>query len=195
MKVSSLSGSVRSNVGKKDARALRLEELVPCVIYGQGTQTHFSVKRNDLDKIVYTPEVYQIDITIDGKTTRAIIKDMQQHPVTGLLQHVDFFELDANKVIKIALPVRVTGKSRGVMAGGKLAQVYRRLTVIGLPADMPEAITIDITKLRIGQSVRVKDIETEDLKFAEPSNAVVVSVRMARGAAKGSDAGDDDDEE
>lgn len=195
MKVAQLSGSSRTNVGKKDAKALRAAGQVPCVLYGQGSQTHFSVKKIDIERLVFTPEVYQIDLDIEGKKTKAIIQDLQQDPIKDTIRHVDFFELDDKKPVKVGLPVRVTGNSRGVMAGGKLAQVFRRLTVVGLPADLPEAITIDITKLRIGQSIRVSQIEANGLKFLEPANAVVVAVRMARGAAKGSDAGDDDDEE
>lgn len=195
MKVAQLSGSLRSNVGKKDAKALRAAGKVPCVLYGQGTQTHFSAEKIDVEKLVFTPEVYQVELDIDGKKAKAIIQDLQQDPVKDTVRHIDFYELDDKKPVKVGLPVRVTGNSRGVMAGGKLAQVFRRLTVVGLPADLPEAISIDITKLRIGQSIRVSQIDANGLKFLEPANAVVVAVRMARGAAKGSDAGDDEDEE
>lgn len=195
MKVSKLSGSLRTGVGKKDAKALRLEGLVPCVLYGQGTQTHFSAKKLDIEKLVFTPEVYQVDLDIEGKKAQAIIQDIQQDPIKDTVRHVDFYELSDTKPVRIGLPVRVTGNSRGVMAGGKLSQVFRRLTVVGLPKDLPEAIILDITKLRIGQSIRVNEIDAAGLKFLEPANAVVVAVKMARGAAKGSDAGDDDDEE
>jgi large subunit ribosomal protein L25 len=190
-----LSGSVRSNVGKKDAAALRRADLVPCVLYGQGTQTHFSAKKNDIEKLVFTPEVYQVELDIDGQKATAIIQDIQQDPIKGTVRHIDFFQLDANKPVRVGLPVRLTGASRGVLAGGKLLQVFRRLTVVGLPGSLPDAITIDITKLRIGQSIRVSQIDSNDLKFLEPANAVVVSVKMARGAAKGSDADDEEEEE
>lgn len=194
MKVAQLSGSSRTNVGKKDAKALRDAGMVPCVLYGQGSQTHFAVKKIDIERLVYTPEVYQIEIDIDGKKAKAIIQDLQQDPIKDSIRHVDFFELNDKKAVKVGLPVRVTGNSRGVLAGGKLAQVFRRLTVVGLPSDLPDAITLDITKLRIGQSIRVGEIEANGLTFLEPTNAVVVAVRMARGAAKGSDAGEDDEE-
>ncbi len=195
MKVSTLSGSVRTNVGKKDAAALRRADLVPCVLYGQGTQTHFSAKKNDIEKLVFTPEVYQVELDIEGQKATAIIQDIQQDPIKGTVRHIDFFQLDANKPVRVGLPVRLTGASRGVLAGGKLLQVFRRLTVVGLPGSLPDAITIDITKLRIGQSIRVSQIDSNDLKFLEPANAVVVSVKMARGAAKGSDADDEEEEE
>lgn len=194
MKVAQLSGSIRTNVGKKDAKALRNAERVPCVIYGQGTQTHFSARRIDIEKLIYTPEVYQVDLDVDGKKVKAIIQDIQQDPIKDHVRHVDFYEISDTKPVKIGLPVRVTGSSRGVLAGGKLAQVYRRLTVVGLPADLPEAVTLDITKLRIGQSIRVSQIESNGLKFLEPANAVVVAVRMARGASKGADAEEEEEE-
>jgi len=194
MKVSKLSGLLRANVGKKDAAALRREERVPCVLYGQGTQVHFSARRIDVEKLVFTPEVYQVELDVEGKTAKAIIKDIQQDNLNGQVRHVDFYELNDAKPVKVALPVRLTGASRGVLAGGKLLQVFRRLTVFALPNALPDAVTIDITKLRIGQSIRVGQIEANGLSFLEPANAVVVSVKMARGAAKGSDAGDDDEE-
>lgn len=194
MKVAQLSGSPRANVGKKDAKALRDAGQVPCVLYGQGTQTHFSVKDITIEKMVYNPDVFQFELDVDGKKTKAIIQEIQQHPVTDKVMHVDFLELDAKKPVKVALPVRLTGSSRGVMAGGKLMQVFRRLKVVGLPGELPDAITIDITKLRIGQSVRVGDLETGGLKFVDAKNAVVVAVKMARGASKAAEMDEEDED-
>ena len=195
MKVSKLSGLLRANVGKKDAAALRREERVPCVLYGQGTQVHFSARRIDVEKLVFTPEVYQVDLDVEGRSAKAIIQDIQQDNLNGKVKHIDFYELNETKPVKVALPVRLTGASRGVLAGGKLLQVFRRLTVFALPSALPDAVTIDITKLRIGQAIRVGQIEANGLTFLEAANAVVVSVKMARGAAKGSDGADDEDEE
>ena len=194
MKVAQLSGSPRVNVGKKDAKALRDAGQVPCVLYGQGTQTHFSVKDLAIEKLVINPDVFKIELDIDGKKSEAIIQELQQDPITDRVMHVDFLELNAKKAVKVALPVRLTGSSRGVMAGGKLMQVFRRLKVIGLPGDLPEAITIDISKLRIGQSVRVGDLETEGLKLVDAKNAVVVAVKMARGASKAAEIDDEDED-
>ena len=193
MKVAKLSGSVRTSVGKKDSRALRMADLVPCVMYGQGTQIHFSAKKNDIEKIVFSPDVYQIELDIDGSKHQSIIQDMQQDPIRGTVRHIDFLQIDANKPVRVGLPVRVTGSSRGVMAGGKLSQVFRRLTVIAKPGDLPEAIMVDITPLKIGDSIRVSQIENDNLKIVEDSRAVVVSVKMSRGASK--DAQGDDEEE
>jgi large subunit ribosomal protein L25 len=193
MKTAQLSGSLRANVGKKDATALRNADLVPCVLYGQGEQTHFAVKRNDLDKIVFSPEVYQVEIDIEGKKAKGIIRELQQHPTKDTIQHVDFYELSDSKPVRVGLPVRLTGSSKGVMAGGKLMQTFRHLNVVGLPKDLPEAITLDISKLKIGKSIRVGQIDIPGVSFLDPANAVVVSVKMARGAVKPAD--DDDDDE
>ncbi|MEN9998511.1 MAG: hypothetical protein RI922_1501 [Bacteroidota bacterium] len=195
MKTAQLSGSVRSNVGKKDAAEVRRAGLVPCVLYGQGEQTHFAVKRNDIEKIVFSPEVYQVELDIEGKKANGIIRELQQHPTKGTVLHVDFLELSASKPVRVGLPVRLTGSSKGVMAGGKLMQVFRRLNCIGLPQDLPEAIVLDISKLKIGKSIRVGAIDIPGVKFLDPANAVVVSVKMARGAIKPADDDDDDEEE
>jgi|UniRef100_UPI0040498667 large subunit ribosomal protein L25 len=195
MKVAPLSGSLRANVGKKDAKAMRNAGLVPCVLYGQGSQTHFTIKDIAIEKLVFNPDVFQIELDIEGKKTNAIIQDLQQDPITDKVLHVDFLELDAKKPVKVALPVRLTGSSRGVLAGGKLMQVFRRLKVVALPGELPEAIIIDIAKLRIGQSIRVGDLETSGLKFVDAKSAVVVSVKMARGASKAAEAGDEEEED
>jgi large subunit ribosomal protein L25 len=195
MKTAQLSGSLRANVGKKDAAALRNAEMVPCVLYGKGEQTHFAVQRNDIEKIVFSPDVFQVELEIEGKKAKGIIRELQQHPTKGTVQHVDFLELNEAKSVRVGLPVRLTGSSRGVMAGGKLMQTFRRLTVDGLPKDLPEAIVLDITKLKIGKSIRVSQIEIPGVKFLDPANAVVVSVKMARGAVKPADDDDDEDED
>lgn len=195
MKTAQLSGSLRTNVGKKDATATRNAGLVPCVLYGTGEQTHFSVKRTELDKIIFSPEVYQVELDIEGKKATGIVRELQQDPVKDLIMHVDFLQVTNDKAIKVGLPVRLTGSSRGVMAGGRLQQVFRNLTCVGLAKDLPDAITLDITKLRIGQAIRVKDIEISGVTFMDPANAVVASVKMARGAVKGADAGEEEEEE
>jgi large subunit ribosomal protein L25 len=193
MKKVQLSGSLRANVGKKDTKALRNAERVPCVLYGSGEQTHFSVRSIDMEKIIFSPDVYEIELDIDGKKANAIIQAKQMHPVKGSPRHIDFLELDPKKPVKVSLPLRTVGAPIGVMNGGKLRTPYRSLRVIGLPGNLPEAITIEISKLRIGQSIRVSDINPEGIEFLEPANAVVVAIKMARGAA--ADAEDDEEEE
>ena len=192
MKTAQLSGSLRTNVGKKDATLLRNEGRVPCVLYGQGDQTHFSVKRVDIDKIVFSPEVYQVALDIEGKKAMGIIRELQQHPTKDTIQHVDFYELNDAKVVSVKLPVRLVGSARGVLAGGRLMQVFRTLSCVGLPSAIPDAITMDISDLKIGQSFRVNSISIPGITFLDPANAVVVSVKMARGAVKPADTEEDD---
>jgi len=195
MKTAQLSGSLRANVGKKDATALRNAELVPCVLYGQGEQTHFAVKKIDIEKIVFSPDVYKVELDIEGKKASGIIRELQQHPIKDTIQHVDFLEVSDAKEVRVGLPVRLTGSAKGVLSGGKLMQTFRHLKVSGLAKNLPEAITLDVSKLKIGKSVRVGQIEIPGVKFLDPANAVVVSVKMARGAVKPADDDEDDDEE
>ncbi len=194
MKTAQLSGSLRANVGKKDAALIRNEGRVPCVLYGQGTQTHFSVSRVAIDKIVFSPEVYQVELDIEGKKAMGIIRELQQHPTKDTIQHVDFYELSETKPVSVKLPVRLVGSARGVLAGGRLMQVFRNLSCIGLPSAIPDAITLDIASLKIGQSIRVNSISIPGITFLDPANAVVVSVKMARGAIKPADAEDEGEE-
>lgn len=182
MKKAQLSGSLRANVGKKDSKALRNAGQVPCVLYGTGEQTHFSVRSVDLEKLIFSPDVYQVELDIDGKKAVAIMKDMQMHPVKDKPMHIDFLELQDDKAVVVNLPIRTTGSAIGVMNGGKLRQPYRALKVKGLPGDLPESILVDVTKLRIGHSIRVSQLPAEKVEYLDPANAVVVAVKMARGA-------------
>ena len=184
MKKAQLSGSLRASVGKKENSALRGEGKVPCVLYGSGEQTHFSVRAVDVEKMIFSPDVYQVELDIDGKKAMAIIQAKQMHPVRDTAVHVDFLELNDKKPVKVSLPVRVTGAAPGVLNGGKLRQPYRMLRVIGLPRSLPEEIMIDISTLKIGDSIRVSELKIEGMEFNEPANAVVIGVKMARGAAE-----------
>lgn len=194
MKVASLSGSLRENVGKKSSKQLRANEQVPCVLYGNGNQVHFAVKKNDLNKIIFSPYVFKVEIEINGEKSFAIVKDLQQDPLTGRVRHVDFLRMDSNTPVKVGLPIKLNGTARGVLSGGKISTPFRRLIVVGLPDALPDFIELDVTKLRIGKAIRVKDINIEGLTFLDPQSAVVVAVRMARGAVK-DDGADDEDEE
>ena len=189
MKTLSLSGSSRENVGKRGASELRRQERVPAVLYGGEKQIHFSLSNNDAKKLIVTPDVYVVELEIEGKKTKAIVQEVQLHPVTDKPVHMDFFEISDVKPFKIKLPVRLEGFSRGVRNGGRLRQNFRKLQVFGLEKDMPEAIVIDITPIRIGQKRRVSDISIPGLTFLDPKNAVVVGVQTARAAI------DDEEEE
>ncbi len=193
MKHVSLSGSPRENVGSKDANALRRQERVPCVLYGGEKQLHFHVSYNELSKLVVTSKVNQIDLDLGGENFHAVIKDVQFHPVTDRVIHVDFIQLFDDKQVKIVLPLRVAGSAIGVRNGGKLFVMFRRLTVKGFPPQFPDEIVLDITKLRIGQKLRVKDIDADGLTFLHDPEAVVVSIKTARGAVDGED--DDESED
>lgn len=184
MKKAQLSGSIRANVGKKDAKALRNAGLVPCVLYGTGEQIHFSVRSVDIEKLIFSPDVFQIELDLDGTKKMGIMQDLQMHPVKDKPLHIDFLELQDDKKVKVMLPLRTTGSAIGVMNGGKLRQPYRKLKVLGLPADLPEAIVVDITKLRIGHTVKINSLPAENIEFLDPQNAVVLSVKMARGAVE-----------
>ena len=190
MKKAQLSGSLRSDVGKKSTNALRNAGLVPCVVYGQGEQIHFSVKSVDVQKLIFSPDVFQIEIDIEGgKKVMAIIQDLQMHPVRDTPMHVDFLELNDKKAVKLSLPLLSKGSPIGVMNGGKLTQPYRKLRVVGLPGDLPDSIVVNADELRIGDSIRVEDLDIKGVEFREAASAVVLGVKMARGAV------DEDEEE
>lgn len=184
MKEVSLSGSLRAGVGTKDATAVRNSGRIPCVVYGSGNQTHFSVVQLDMERLVFTPHVSIVNLDIEGKKSQAIIQDIQFHPVTDKIHHVDFLELNDNKKVKVDVPVKLTGRSVGVMAGGKLQQVFRKMKVQALPKDLPDSITIDITNLKVGDAVRVKELNTDTVQILTAQNAVVVSVKQARGVVE-----------
>ena len=182
MKKAQLSGSLRTSVGKKNNAILRGEGQVPCVLYGSGEQTHFSVRAVDVEKLIFSPDVYQVELDIDGKKATAIIQAKQMHPVRDTPVHVDFFELNDKKPVKVSLPVRATGAAPGVLNGGKLRQPYRMLRVVGLPGSLPEEVVVDISTLKIGSSIRVSELNLQGIEINEPANAVVIGVKMARGA-------------
>jgi len=180
MKSITISGSLRENVGKRDAKQLRYDGLVPAVLYGGATQTHFAVSVTDLKAVVYTPVVHFIDLDIAGKKAQAIIKDMQFHPLTEEIIHVDFMELDAKKPVTIEIPVRLTGTSPGVKVGGKLVQKLRKLRVKALPKDHVDNIDVSIAALEVGKSVRVRDLSFDKLVITNAAEDTIVSVTTSR---------------
>ena len=182
MKTAQLSGSPRENVGKKSASQLRNEGKIPGVLYGGEKQVHFTVEENDMKKLVYSPDVYKIEFDVAGQMTPCVIQDMQFHPVTDKIVHVDLLELNDNKEVKVALPVRTTGNSIGVRNGGRLSTNYRRLPMRALPSALPEYVEIDITEVKIGDSVRVRDIEIPGCTILAADSAVIVDVKRTRAA-------------
>ena len=180
MKTVSLSGSPRENVGKKGANTLRKEGSIPAVVYGGKEQLHFSILENEAKKLVFTPNVYLIELDVKGKKFKAILQETQVHPVTDRILHLDFLEVKENSPFNLNLPVKLEGFSKGVRNGGNLSQNFRTLKVMGLLKDMPDAVKIDITPLKIGEKIRVLDLNIPGLKFSDPENAVVVGVLTAR---------------
>lgn len=180
MKTISISGSLRENVGKKGAHELRTREMVPCVIYGGKEQVHFSALEKDFKSLVYTPDVHLVKLDVGGKTCNAILQDIQFHKVTDKILHIDFLEVLPGKAVVMEIPVRTTGTSEGVREGGKLYVKLKKLKVKGLPEKFPDNISIDITKMKIGDSVRVGDIKIDGLQLLNAPNVTVVAVRVTR---------------
>lgn len=182
MKEVSLSGSPREGVGKKDATAVRNAERVPCVAYGGKEQLHFSVKHTDIEKLILTPNVYIINVDVEGTKVQTIIQDIQYHPITDKVRHVDFLELFPDKKVKLHIPVKFDGRAPGVLNGGTLNRVFRKLRVYALPGDLPDQIVVDISELKIGGAIKIDDVATGTLDILHPASAVICSVKMARGA-------------
>ena len=180
MKSVALSGNVRVERGSANAGNLRKEEKVPCVVYGGKENVHFTVNEVAFNKLINSPEVKFVDLDIDGAKFKAIIKALQFHPVTDRVLHVDFLEVFEDKAITIKIPVKLTGRSKGIANGGTLRTAKKILEVNGLPGAIPEFIEIDITELKIGQSIKVGEIEAPGLTFLGADNAVVVAVKMSR---------------
>ncbi len=180
MKSVSISGSVRQNVGKKDAKAQRNQGFIPCVVYGGATQTQFVVEENEFRHLLYTPEVKYAELTIDGKTCNAIVQATQWHAITDKLLHVDFLEVVDGKPITIGLPIKVTGTSPGVLRGGKLVKKCRKVKVKGLLQNIPENVTVDISALDINDMIRISELQVEQLEIMENPGTVVVSVASTR---------------
>jgi len=180
MKTVSMSGSLRENVGKKDAKKHRREGNVPCVLYGGKEQVHFILNEFEFGKLIFTPEVNLVSLEIDGKTTLSILQDVQYHPVTDKVLHADFLVVTDDKPIIVSLPVKTKGVSPGILAGGKLYLKMRKILVKGMVADLPELIEIDISGMSIGSSIKVKDLKVEGITFLNVPSAVVISVKTAR---------------
>ena len=175
-----ISGSPRENVGKRDAKELRYEGKVPAVLYGGTEQIHFAVVATDLKEAIYTPEANFLEIEINGAKSKAIIKELQFHPLTDLLLHVDFLQLFDDKEILMEIPVKLTGTSPGVKMGGKLVQKLRKLRVRSLPANMPQVVEVSISKLEVGNLFRVRDLAKADYVITNTPEDTIVSVGMSR---------------
>lgn len=183
MKTFELKGKVREDLGKKATKAVRVEEAVPCVLYGGEKNTHFTATSSDLRKLIYSPDVFLVNLDIDGKASKAIIKDLQFHPVTDKVLHIDFLEVSEKKPVVVEIPVKLTGLAEGVRAGGKLSLEMRKLKVKGIYTQIPESITVDVTSLGLGKSIQVGAVQAgSGLELLNAKNAVVAQVKLTRAA-------------
>ena len=188
MKTYELKGEIREDFGKKAARSYRGEGLIPCVVYGGSNEKNinFVVKKGDVRNLIYTPEVYLINLVLDGKPMRAILKEIQFHPVKDNILHIDFLHVFPNVPVVIELPIRLEGLAAGVKSGGKLSLDMRKLKVKALADKIPQELVINVDALELGKSIQVGELNFEGLELLTPKNAVICRVsltRAARGAA------------
>lgn len=194
MKSITINGSKRESVGKKVTKALRNAGQVPCVLYGGDKPVHFSAPELAFSKLVYTPDAHTVVIAIEGgETFNAIMQDIQFHPVTDKILHVDFYQLFEDKEIAMDIPVHVIGTSRGVLNGGVLRRNMRTLKVKALPANLPDFVEADITPLKIGSKLYITALENDAYKFLHPDNTVVCQVRRSRASVAEFEAEDEEE--
>lgn len=182
MKTISITGSARENLGKTGAKEARKNNLVPCVMYGAGKQVHFTMEQRSFDKIIYTGDVYNVLITVDGTEYSTLLKASQFHPVTDAAVHADFVILEEGSPVTVSLPISFIGASLGVKNGGKLQTPMRKVKVKGDMKNIPENVEVEITDLRIGDSIKVGTMSVEGIEFLDPTSNVIVAVKTSRGA-------------
>ncbi|WP_428743544.1 50S ribosomal protein L25/general stress protein Ctc [Tenacibaculum sp.] len=184
MKSITIKGSQRESVGKRATKDLRNAGKVPCVLYGGDKPVHFSADEKAFKPLVYTPDVFTATIELDGVTYNAVLQDIQFHPVSDNILHIDFYQLFEDKAVTMEIPVHLVGSSKGVMIGGALRHNLRKLKVKALPANLPDFIEADITELEIGNKLYVTTLKNDNYTILHPDNTVVAQVRMSRNAAK-----------
>ena len=177
-----LSGELRAELGKKATKETRANGLIPCVLYGGGDVKHFSVKEGDVRKLIYTPNIYIVELTVGGKTVTAILKDLQVHPVKDNILHIDFLEVSAEKPVVIEIPVKLEGLAEGVKLGGKLVQQMRKLRVKGLYSNFPDRLIVNVENLGIGKTIQVGALSYDNLEVLNNPINVVAAVKATRGS-------------
>ncbi|MCI5818330.1 MAG: 50S ribosomal protein L25/general stress protein Ctc [Prevotella sp.] len=187
MKEINVTGQKRNDTGKKASKLLRKEGLIPCNIYGEKQGENgapvamsFTCPMNELRKVIYTPHIYVVNLNIDGENHKAILKELQFHPVTDALLHVDFYEINENKPITIGIPVKLTGLAQGIRDGGRMNLSIRKINVTAKYQDIPETLDIDVTELRIGKSIKVGDLSFDGLEMATGKEVIVCSIKATR---------------
>ncbi len=182
MKKIELKGSNRQDIGKKATKALRIEEKVPGVLYGGKEVKHFVIEEKLLKPLIFTPNVYIISLNIDGTKQEAILQDIQFHPVSDRILHIDLLQISNDKPIIIEIPVVLTGLAEGVKAGGRLSQEQRKLRVKGLPANLPDTLDIKVDHLKLGDTVQVGSLSFDNLEMLNAKNSVIAAVKLTRAA-------------
>jgi len=180
MKTFELKGNLRTDLGKKASDELRRKELIPCVLYGGGENVHFYTGVLAVRDLVYTPNVYIVNLDIDGKKYKAVMREIQFHPVTDRILHIDFLQIFDDKPVVIDIPVKITGNSVGVKKGGKLKIAKRYLKVKALPKHLPDVLEVNIEDLDVGQHIRVSKLSFENLSIINKHSELVVSVLTSR---------------
>jgi len=180
MKTVSMSGSLRESVGKKDAKLQRSEGRIPCVLYGGKEQYKFVADEKSFAQIVFTPDSFFIKLTLDGKVHDCVLKDIQYHPVSDTILHADFIEFEMDKPLTMSVPVQFTGNAPGLIKGGQLIKKFRKLNIRALPADMPEAVVIDISELDIDQKIIISEVPQEKFKILEKPERYIIAIRPTR---------------
>ena len=184
MKSITIKGSERESVGKVATKALRNAGMVPCVIYGGSQPVHFAAEEKAFKGLVYTPNAHTVVVDLNGKSANVILQDIQFHPVSDKILHIDFFQLSDSKEIIMEVPVKVTGTSPGVLLGGDLRLNLRRLKVKALPKNLPDFVEANISELQMGNKLYVTKLPTPNFKLMHPDNTVVAQVKISRAAMK-----------
>ena len=180
MKTLEIKATKRDGFGKKAAKAYRREGLIPGVIYGGGEEKAFTIDAKELNQLIYTPNSYIVELNIDGVVEKAVMREVQYHPVREQVLHVDFYRVQEGKPVAVNVPVRLTGNAEGVKIGGKLQLSARKLTVKALVEYIPDEIVVDVTPLQVGQTIFVGDLQRENLTFVTPATTAVCAVRVTR---------------
>ncbi|MFI3318951.1 MAG: 50S ribosomal protein L25/general stress protein Ctc [Rikenellaceae bacterium] len=180
MKSIQINAVSRAEYGKRASKAVRREGAVPCVLYGGGEVVTFSLDVKELKPLIYTPNSYIVELNIDGKVEKAVLREVQFHPVREQILHIDFYRVQEGKPVSIAVPVTLTGNAAGVKVGGKLALSARKVVVSALEANLPDEIVVDVTELELGKTIFVGDITMENVKFVTPATTAICAVRVTR---------------
>ena len=181
MKSIEVKGNLREAVGKTNAKEIRKNEEVPCVLYGKGENVHFKLTEKSFKELVFSPNAYLVNLDLEGKKYNVVMRDLQFHPVSDKIIHADFYQIDEKSPIWIEVPVVLEGVSEGVLKGGKLEQKLRKLKIKALVKNIPDDLKVDITNLEIGKTIKVSELSYNNIELLDPKNTVVVRVKSARG--------------